>query len=219
MAMKKKFLGLAMAAMVALPATGVYAAGNTTTGLGNPQVIEGEEGQTLNHEIKVTGEVRRADGSAAAGKIEVELPTTMAFAVNDKSNLTGASYTVDNRSGCGIDVSVSGFTKTTGDITVKPMTEMDDEEKLKLLDRSNVALELKGTDGGTQTNVDLGKIMKDGVETKVLNIANNSSETMTLSGVAGKKEVKDVDAPSGVDKDGARADFTLVFKIKKDNKN
>ena len=212
MAMKKKFLGLALAAAVALPATSVYAAEGY-------QTIQGEDNATLNHNVKVTGEVKTADGSAAAGKIEVELPTTMAFAVDQNSNLRGASYNVSNRSGCGIDVSVSSFSKTTGDITVKPMTEMDDESELINLDRSNVALQLNGTAEGAQTTVDLGQIMNTGTETKVLNIAKNSSETMTLSGVAGKKAAVDAGRsgnPTGVDKDGASADFTLVFKIKKD---
>lgn len=212
MAMKKKFLGLALAAAVALPATSVYAAEGY-------QTIHGEDNATLNHNVKVTGEVKTADGSAAAGKIEVELPTTMAFAVDQNSNLRGASYNVSNRSGCGIDVSVSSFSKTTGDITVKPMTDMNTESKLENLDRSNVALQLNGTAEGAQTTVDLGEIMKTGTETKVLNIAKNSSETMTLSGVAGKKAAEDPSSsgvPTGVDKDGASADFTLVFKIKKD---
>lgn len=214
MAMKKKFLGLALAAAVALPATSVYAAEGY-------QTIQGEDNATLNHPVKVTGEVKTADGSAAAGKIEVELPTTMAFAVDQNSILRGASYNVSNRSGCGIDVSVASFSKTTGDITVKPMTEMDEESKLATLDRSNVALQLNGTADGVQKTVDLGEMMKTGTEAKVLKIAKNSSETMTLSGVAGKKpavESSGSQNPTGVDKNGASADFTLVFKIKKDGR-
>lgn len=212
MAMKKKFLGLALAAAVALPATSVYAAEGY-------QTIQGEDNATLNHPVKVTGEVKTADGSAAAGKIEVELPTTMAFAVDQNSQLRGASYNVSNRSGCDIDVFVSSFSKTKGDITVKPMTEMDDKSKLAALDRSNVALQLTGTAKGEQKTVDLGKMMTAGTEEKVLNIAKNSSETMTLSGVAGKMKAVDPsnsETPTGVDKNGASADFTLVFKIKKD---
>lgn len=212
MAMKKKFLGLALAAAVALPATSVYAAEGY-------QTIQGEDNATLNHPVKVTGEVKTADGSAAAGKIEVELPTTMAFAVDQNSQLRGASYNVSNRSGCDIDVFVSSFSKTKGDITVKPMTEMDGESTLEALDRSNVALQLTGKAEGKQKTVDLGKMMTTGTEEKVLNIAKNSSETMTLSGVAGKMatvDPSDSATPTGVDKNGASADFTLVFKIKKD---
>ena len=99
------------------------------------------------------------------------------------------------------------------------MTEMNEESKLLNLDRSNVALQLNGTADGVQKTVDLGQIMNTGTETKVLDIAKNSSETITLSGVAGKKAAVDPSGsqnPTGVDKDGASADFTLVFKIKKD---
>ena len=84
MAMKKKFLGLAMAAMVALPATSVYA--NTTKeGYGT---VEFDDKRTHSHSVKVTGEVKTADGTAAAGKITVELPTAMAFMVDENSIFT-----------------------------------------------------------------------------------------------------------------------------------
>ena len=97
MAMKKKFLGLAMAAMVAMPATGVYA--NTTTKLGDPTTRVEDENSTFTHSVAVSGAVKKSDGSAAAGKITVELPTTMAFTVDEKSDFIGATYNVDNKSG------------------------------------------------------------------------------------------------------------------------
>ncbi|MEI3045117.1 MAG: hypothetical protein V8T82_05160 [Romboutsia timonensis] len=49
MAMKKKFLGLALAAMVALPATGVYA-----------DTMKWKKNETLNHNVTVTGSCKKS---------------------------------------------------------------------------------------------------------------------------------------------------------------
>ncbi|MFN8605392.1 MAG: hypothetical protein U0Z74_04955 [Romboutsia timonensis] len=70
MAMKKKFLGLALATMVALPATTAFAA--TPEGY---KSIEMGETETQQVQIPVTGSIKNKDGSAPAGRIEVELPT------------------------------------------------------------------------------------------------------------------------------------------------
>ena len=61
MAMKKKFLGLAVAAMVAIPATGVYAA-PTITDIGNDNIKLEANGDTAEYEIPVTGYVTDDEG-------------------------------------------------------------------------------------------------------------------------------------------------------------
>ena len=211
MAMKKKFLGLALATMVAMPATGVYAAGNT----GNTQTITGNETSTLNHTIPVTGSVTKSDGTAAAGQITVELPTAMAFAVNEKGKFSGATYDVSNQSGCGIDIFVSQFAETKSGITLKKEDELNTPEKRENFDRSNVSLVLKGLgDNGNQTKVDLAKIA-DGTATsesdrKVLNIGTGTQGSMALTGTAGTKT-----SDGDVDTKGATGEFNLVFSIKK----
>nr|WP_317331064.1 hypothetical protein [uncultured Romboutsia sp.] len=208
MAMKKKFLGLAMAAMIALPASSVYANSYTT--------IQGDDTKVYNQNVAVTGSVSRANGTAAAGKIEVELPTAMTFAVDKDSRFTGATYNVDNKSGCGIDVSVEQFTTTRQGITVKKESEINEN-----VDRSNVSLALQGSVGGQATKVDLASVADGTVQNKkVLNVGAGSQGAITLSGTAGTKEVKnnDTQEPEGVDKDGATGEFTLVFSIQKDNK-
>lgn len=210
MAMKKKFLGLALATMVAMPATGVYAAGNT----GNTQTITGNETSTLNHTIPVTGSVTKSNGLAADGQITVELPTAMAFAVNEKGKFSGATYEVSNQSGCGIDISVSQFVQTKSGLTLKTTDELTDSNK-NTLDRSNVSLVLKGSDKGVQKNVDLAKIANGTTtaeaEKKVLNVAAGTQGSIALTGMAGTAE-----ATEGVDKTGATGEFNLVFSIKKD---
>lgn len=205
MAMKKKFLGLALATMVAMPATGVYAAGNT-------QTITGTDTSTLNHTVPVTGSVTKSDGTAAEGQITVELPTAMAFAVNEKGKFSGATYEVSNQSGCGIDISVSQFVETKSGLTLKTADDLNREKTT--LDRSNVSLVLQGSDNGAQKKVDLAKIangtINDEAERKVLNVAAGTQASMALTGMAGTAEAAD-----GVDKTGATGEFNLVFSIKK----
>ena len=195
MAMKKKFLGLALATMVAMPATGVYAAGNT-------QTITGKDTSTLNHTIPVTGSVTKSDGTAAAGQITVELPTKMAFAVDKVGNLTGGTYTVKNSSKDAIDVYVSEFRRTSGDIEVKQTISSDTDN------RSKVKLELTGNTG---TAVNLADSQLDGTSdgVKVANVKGNNTGNITLTGEAGKAN------ESGVDQNGASAEFNMVFKVKK----
>ena len=208
MAMKKKFLGLALATMVAMPATGVYAAGNT-------QTITGKETSTLTHTIPVTGSVTKSNGLAADGQITVELPTAMAFAVNENGEFSGATYDVSNQSGCGIDIFVSQFAETKSGITLKTEDALAQDQRGNF-DRSNVSLVLKGSNSdGSQTKVDLAKIA-NGTTTsesdrKILNIGSATQGSMALTGTAGTKKPSD----SNVDQNGATGEFNLVFSIKK----
>lgn len=211
MAMKKKFLGLALAAAVALPATSVYAAGENN-------IIHGVDTQTYTQNVKVSGSVSNKKGIAPAGKIEVELPTSMTFSVDEASNFRGVDYNVQNRSSVGVDVLVSEFRTGEGNITVKPKDELTTRKDT--LDRSNVYLELVGYAGGKATSVDLGSLTGNTNNIKVLNVASGSTGLITLKGGAGTQKVEDEsENPDGVDKDGAKGDFTLVFKIQKDTKN
>lgn len=211
MAMKKKFLGLALATMVAMPATGVYAAGNT----GNTQTITGTDTSTLTHTVPVTGSVTKSNGLAADGQITVELPTAMAFAVNEKGEFSGATYGVSNQSGCGIDIFVSQFETTKSGITLKTEEELAPTERGNL-DRSNVSLVLKGSESnGRQTKVDLAKIANGTTNEesakKVLNIGAAAQGSMALTGTAGTKPSEN----NNVDQKGATGEFNLVFSIKK----
>lgn len=198
MAMKKKFLGLALAAAVALPATSAYA--DTTT-------ITGNDTETLTQDVTVSGTVRKSTGEAPAGKLEVELPTTMAFTVDEEGNFNGANYKVTNRSAVGIRLSVAEFRETdsNGGITLNRVTGFNPVDK----DRANIAMSLDGNVDGSFTSVDLSQVTA-GTEAKVLDVGANDAGILRLSGVAGNKK-ENVDLESK----GAKEDFTLVFKVKK----
>ena len=206
MTMKKRFLGLALAAAVALPATSAYAADKTITG---------NDTATLEHNVTVSGSVTRADGTAAQGKITVELPTTMTFGVDQSSNFTGCEFNVKNKSSVGVDVLVSELRNANNAITVKSKSELT--SNLSNFDRSNVYLELSGSVGGQATTVDLSTA--NGIsDQKVLNVGANSSGLITLNGGAGTKKYEDNLKAGTVNENGASGEFTLVFKVKKDSK-
>ena len=197
MTMKKRFLGLALAAMVAVPATTAYAAQQTVTG---------NDTDTITHDVTVSGSVRKSDGQAPAGRIEVELPTAMAFTVDQEGNFSGANYNVTNRSAIPVKLSVAEFRETnkTGGITLNEVSNFEPSTK----DRSNVAISLDGKIDSGFVSVDLSRL--DGTsEEEILKVNAGDTGVLRLSGEAGTQKSGDVES------NGAKEDFTLVFKIKK----
>ena len=188
MAMKKKFLPLLMAGMVFVGTTGLVNADTTT--------ITGNDTETLQSNVTVSGTVSTKQGIAPEGKITVELPTRMAFAVDQKGNLTGGTYTVKNSSKEGIDVYVSEFKKTEGTIEVVDQIQGSDN-------RSKVKLTLTGNQSAP---VNLHNISTDQLVAK---IGANNSESIILNGEAGKQ------TDATVDDNGATGQFNMVFKVKK----
>ena len=200
MAMKKKFLGLALATMVALPATGVYAAETASQNVGYKNVESDRANDTeTSTTIDVNGEVLNANNQS--GKIQVEIPTALSFTITSKGNLKTADYQITNKSSIPISVSVAQFIDTTVNrgIKIHPM-----EENISTLDRSNLHLELVGDNGRT---VDLGKYINKDIE--ILSLDASQTKNVTLRGESGKAPSKDIDDNGLSDK------FILRFKIKK----
>lgn len=190
--MKKKFLSLLMAAAVVA----------TTTVSANAQTYEANDTETIDANVTVTGTVTTIDGTAPAGKILVEVPTTLSFTVDQASNFTAPTYTITNKSSVAVAVSVGSFkeTVTNGGITLQAKgTSMD------ALDRANVILTLAGNNG----EVDLSAVDTNEV---ISIIDENNTDTIQLLGEAGTA-TQSVD----VDDNGASEDFNLVFKIKKNS--
>lgn len=200
MAMKKKFLGLAMAAAIALPASSAYAA-NT--------VVTGDENKELDAAVTVTGNITDRTGQVADGQIQVEVPTAMAFTVNKDGKFTAAqAYTITNQSAVPVSLTVDSFTESnpSGDIEVVKLDELTNPSAAP---RSKVAMSITGNTGKT---VDLAKVRDLDAslasdDKKVLQIAKNSQGSLSLNGVAGT-------AQDTVD-NAISENFTLVFKIKK----
>ena len=207
MAMKKKFLGLAMAAMVALPAA-AYA--DTT--------FQWNEGQSQNVDVTVTGSVKSSTGIAPQGKLEVELPVSMEFSVDQNGTFTGTSYNVTNKSQSKIAVSVANFTENNakGGINLVPVSEKDTIDQKG---RDNVIMALVGDNN---EHIDLGAFNKSADSNKELLVVagNNGVGTIELTGKAGKQPIGTSSAQQDsavTDTTGVAETFKLVFQIKKKN--
>ena len=203
MAMKKKFLGLAMAAMVALPAA-AYA-----------DTFQWNEGATKDVEVTVSGSVKSSTGIAPQGRLEVELPVSMDFSVDQNGTFTGTSYNVTNRSQQDVIVSVANFSETNqqGGINILQIT---DKDNIAQKGRENVIMALVGDSG---KYVDLGDFNSKKGEELLRVKGNNGVGTIELAGLAGKATIGTNSSPSpanGVtDSTGVAETFKLVFQIRK----
>ena len=208
MAMKKKFLGLAMAAMVAMPATSVYAFN------ANGDTLTGNDTETMTQNVTVTGEVKSNQGTVAAGRLEVLLPTSMAFSVDQEGNFTNVDYSVTNNSPCAITVGVQQFSETN----TKPdegIVLKNKDEDMSTLARNNVQMALVGDNGSgtTKRYVDLGAADTQNLAQPqdILDVPSNQTKVIQLLGNAGKNK----EADSEKVKKGTTETFTVVFAVKK----
>ena len=205
MAMKKKFLGLAMAAMVALPASSAYAWN------ANGDTLTGKDTETMTQNVTVTGDIKSSQGTVAQGRLEVVLPTSLAFSVDQKGNFTNVDYSVTNNSPCAITVGVQQFTETNTSSTDGIILK-DEHENMTLLDRNNVQMALVGDNGGSGSRkryVDLGAASTQSLVSpvEILDVPSNQTKVIQLLGDAGKVE-------SSVT-NGTNETFTVVFSVKR----
>ncbi|MBQ6819672.1 MAG: hypothetical protein IJO26_00065 [Clostridium sp.] len=191
--MKKKVLSLLMAAAVVA----------TVSAPASAQTYEANSTETIDANVTVTGTVSDIQGTAPAGKIQVEVPTTLSFTVDQDGNFKAPTYTITNKSAEAVQVLVGSFQETNigGGITL--VGHADD---LSTADRSSVKLALKGNAG----YVDLAAV---DTTTKISVIESNDTDNIQLLGVSGLQSQNG----TTVDDNGASEDFNLVFKIKKNN--
>ena len=198
MAMKKKFLGLALATMVALPATSAYAAGSTTTTQNSQTITSTNVGDSeVSADVDVNGEVLTQANES--GKIQVEIPTVMTFAVTANSKIEGPKYEINNLGADNIDVYVSSFTESNGNMTLHTAEEISSDTSggTANLNRSHVSLILNGNSKGSAKTVDLGKVangqLSAETDKQVATVTSKTKQTITLTGTAGTKQDTELD--------------------------
>lgn len=208
MAMKKKFLGLAMAAMVAMPATSVYA------WTANGEILTGNNTDIMNQEVTVTGEVKSSEGTVAEGRLEVILPTSLAFSVDQEGNFTNVNYSVRNNSKCPITVGVQQFSETNKKED-EGIVLKNTNEDISALARNNVQMALVGDldSSGSKRYVDLGDASTQSLTqpTEILDVPSNQTKVIQLLGNAGKNKTLNSDKLQN----GTTETFTVVFAVKK----
>ncbi len=205
--MKKKFLALALAAAVMAPTTSAFAQTTITKDEGkNTQTVGGSSDYSHSADVEINGEVRKADGSAAAGKIEVELPLTTTFTVHKDGRFQGSNFDIINHGGEEVNVAVESFTEgdSKGGIIIdSEMDESSNSEK----DRNTVRLYLQHTIEGATNGFNLNSEVAN---QNVGNIKPSNRASFSLMGIAGIRTNN-----SDAETNGVRENFTLRFKIKK----
>lgn len=228
MAMKKKFLGLALAAAVALPATGVYAYDVNPSTDGKKQLLEMDKDETGEVTIPINGKVENKQGQVS-GRIEVELPSKMAFVVQPDGTLPSTKYTIKNNSSdVNIQLAVSSFKGgkaitdgSTGGIQLLPKNNFNGANANDKY-RNQISLELSKIDA-SEPAIDLGDFANATPdERKLGRIDAQDTADIWLRGTAGTKDSAKLDESSleadkktDVDSKGAQENFELVFSISK----
>lgn len=178
--------------------------------------ITGSDTTEQKHNISITGNVVSDSGEIPSGTLQVVVPTTASFTVNEKGQFLTIPFTIKNEGYQNIDVYAYKFIDVdrSEGINVKSKLEISEQSS-----RSDITLNLQGnrntayfktedsnsTNSGIYENLDLTTpASSDGI--KILEIASNSEGKLTLHGEAGKKSNIDTAISNR---------FTLILKIKK----
>lgn len=196
--MKKKLLSAMMAGMMVFGA-GVQASATDSQTI---HMTSTQKSQSAN--VIVEGTILNQDGEVPAGKIEVELPTAMAFTVDQAGGVAQTTYDINNRSKEDIKLSVAQFVDANGNDGIKIVGQNDITPDSK---RTDVFLKLVGDE-----TVDLSEFVKDTKKdaTELATVKAENGKRITLAGQAGTAEPAEA-----VKQDGLTEQFTLVFKIER----
>lgn len=175
--------------------------------------ITGSDSITHKHEITLSGNVINDKGESKPGTLQVRIPTTASFTINQNGDFITVPIEIENDGEQSIDVYAYKFideNRTIG-INVKSKTE--------IVNRSEIALNIFGNYGIAYFKTEDINTEKTGIykEPELINpskadgiklstIGPTSSGTLTLQGEVGKD--------LGIDT-AIRDRFTLILKIKK----
>ena len=208
--MKKKFLSLMMAAaMVATTSVSAFATDYNE-----------QESKVIEHNVTITGDVANDRNEYKPGTIQVTIPTSTAFKVDNTGKFTTGNIVVNNRGTQKIDVLAYRFVDTNGNdgISVKPKSEVVTANP-ETVGRTNISLSVRGNQGTVHLKSENKGEDKSGIySTEALDheekggylissILAGENDTLSLIGDAGKNT-------TGVTQ-AVQDTFTLTLKIKK----
>ena len=173
------------------------------------------------YNVTITGSIDNNKGESPSGTLQLTVPTSMAFIIDNKGNFKSSSITIKNNGIDKVDVYAYKFIDNDGErnINIRAMTEFSDN--LSETSRNNLALYIYGNSefaylktesiGSGKSGVYKDKALQisgdtdDGVKISTVNAG--SSDKLILNGVSGKKTF-------GIDT-AIKNDFTLILKVKK----
>lgn len=204
--MKKKFLSLMMAAaVVATTSVSAFAAETEN-------VISGPESETYESKIEITGDVLSDGGASVPGTLNVTVPTTASFTVNQSGVFSSAEIRIKNSGTQDVQVFAYEFVDINGkDVGINVQKESD----LASQARNNISLKIYGDEGtaylssesthkGVYKNPGLDQ-PADGEGVKLATVNASQTGVLTLDGKTG----------NGTLANPVRDKFTLKLKIKK----
>lgn len=178
-----------------------------------------EESKTYN--VTISGYIADNDGKFPPGTLQVTVPTTAAFIINNKGNFTSSNITVRNNGIDKVDIYAYKFIDDDGErnINIKSVTEFYND--LNTIPRNDLALYIYGNEEAAYFKSESIGSGNNGVyRDSALQISTNNSDGVKIStvnpglsdelkfvGVPGKKEIETDTAISNT--------FTLILKIKK----
>lgn len=178
--------------------------------------ITGSDAIEYEHEISITGSIASDTGEVPSGTLQVVVPTTTSFTVDNNGNFISSSITIKNEGYQNIDVYAYRFIDVDGTagINIKAKSEITEQ-----VSRSNIAMNISGNNGtayfkteninGEKTGIynepDLQtSASSEGI--KISKIPASSNGILTFHGEAGKKSNIDTAISNK---------FTLILKIKR----
>ncbi|WP_297713320.1 hypothetical protein [Clostridium sp.] len=172
-----------------------------------------------NHQIAITGNIADYKNEIKPGTVQVVVPTTASFKVDNNGNFTAPSIIIKNNGEEAVDVYAYKFIDVNGTSGINIKSEQNVTENPEVTARNNISLNISGRfstayfksedtnsgKNGVYEDSNLTKISENGI--KISTVHANSSDKLTLNGKAGKES-------SGIDT-AIKDTFTLILKIKK----
>lgn len=173
------------------------------------------------YNVTITGSIDNNKGESPSGTIQLTVPTSMAFIVDNKGNFKSSSITIRNNGIDKVDVYAYKFIDNDEErnINIKSMTEFGDN--LDEISRNNLALYIYGNlefaylktenIGSGNSGVYKDKALQilgdadDGV--KISTVSAGLSDELKLVGISGKRDIETDTA--------IKNDFVLILKVKK----
>lgn len=173
------------------------------------------------YNVTITGSIDNNKGESPSGTLQLTVPTSMAFIIDNKGNFKSSSITIKNNGIDKVDVYAYKFIDNDGErnINIRAMTEFSDN--LDEISRNDLALYIYGNSkfaylktesiGSSNSGVYKDKALKilgdadDGV--KISTVNPGLSDELKLVGISGKKDIE-IDT-------AIKNDFVLILKVKK----
>ena len=185
--------------------------------------LSGEESESYN--VVISGYIANDKGEFPPGTLQLTVPTTAAFRVDNKGDFKSAPIIVKNDGFDKVDIYAYKFRDEDGQrgINIKEASAFNND--LSVISRSDMALSIYGSGDIAyfkSENIGSGKsgVYKDGnlinpADTedgiRISTVNPGSSDKLTLNGIAGSQG-------SGINTP-IKNEFTLILKIKKSQKN